>query len=1070
MITATTANNISTTCQVTVTDVVAAAAPSSWSDIAEGDFYIVNAATGKFLGGANTWGTQASLINHGIPFTATLISDGVYTLNSHTQEKVNTNKCYLDGTYIDANSKNLYITSLGSGKYSISTAEGTEYLTANVSNTVVANTASTANSVLAQWYFVSKDNLESALSNATSANPVDATFYIADPNFSRNHLASAYSNNTRTLTACETYPWTITATNYNLKGGNAGASGNGNYCAESYHATFTLSQTLEVPNGMYKLRAQAVENASPVAVVYANEEMVAFKQMANGENSMTTCSDQFTAGNYYTDWVTVNVTEGTLTIGVKSTSNANWCVWDNFELYYCGATIGGEAKALPETAMEKDKWYYFDINTNGMYNLTTTTLGDIIYTKDGATLIENQNSVTATFSKAENEQLTAGRYYVKSASDQILEVTTGAYVYNVGAPTLSVTNGGYTQSPIFTVTFTEASTSDPEGSITFNSSSTATINGETANLTAVENGFSLDLGTLTESADYAISIPAEVYGYSGESMNEAISLTVHTPAIFDGFFYLRNTDTANTEAAPYLSRGGTWATQAIMDTYGLATKIVTDSENKTKIQYFDNLLYLSDGGFCYGDAYPGGSWVVSKVDGGYKFLNAEKSDGSYLAVWEGIAVGDGREGDNLVGTTNVWVLETPAEHEARYTVNANTQVAAATAKIDALSSITTKEALDSELAANYNATSIAITGVKGEKYQEYAEQKETLSENTYYSETVENLKPGLYKLSVDAFQRAAWYDWVRDAGGARGVIYLYANAAKTQLKSVMEASSATAYTDDYANGDKHYPNNLTSAYTALENSDYSNDVYVYVEADEGQETGTLEIGIKNPNRLGNGVVQGTWAVYNNWTLTYYDQTEATMAITDVQYATFVAPFDVTIPADVKAYTVTAVDVENVLTMSEVETTIPANTPVVLYTESSDGYSETFYGKSDAVDTPTAGLLTGVYEATEATAGTYVLIKSGDHAAFGEVKTGDEPTIPANRAYLTVPDNANPAKVFYFSADDIDTEATAIGGIEALTSGNVEGIYTLGGMKVNQLQKGINIVKTKDGKTLKIQVK
>ncbi|MCR5132084.1 MAG: Ig-like domain-containing protein [Prevotella sp.] len=330
-ITATTSGGLTATCSVTVTDVTAAAAPANYSEVAAGDFYIVNAATGKFLSGANSWGTQASLVDHGTPFTVAL-GDGVYTLNSHFQEKTGTNKCYFNGTYVDGNSTNLHITAISDGKYSISTADGSEFVTANANDNIVANTAANANSVLAQWYFVSKDNLETTLTTATSSAPVDATFYIADQNFSRNYLAPVYNQSTQTLTACDTYPWTMDASNYNLKGGN-----NDNFCAESYHATFTLSQKLTVPNGMYKMRAQAAENAtSPVAVVYANDETVAFNAMANGESSMGACSTQFTAGNYYTDWITVNVTDGTLTVGVKSTSSSNWCIWDNFELYYYG--------------------------------------------------------------------------------------------------------------------------------------------------------------------------------------------------------------------------------------------------------------------------------------------------------------------------------------------------------------------------------------------------------------------------------------------------------------------------------------------------------------------------------------------------------------------------------------------------------------------------------------------------------------------------------------------------------------------------------------------------------------
>ena len=80
----------------------------------------------------------------------------------------------------------------------------------------------------------------------------------------------------------------------------------------------------------------------------------------------------------------------------------------------------------------------------------------------------------------------------------------------------------------------------------------------------------------------------------------------------------------------------------------------------------------------------------------------------------------------------------------------------------------------------------------------------------------------------------------------------------------------------------------------------------------------------------------------------------------------------------------------------------------------------------------------------------------------------KPNVPANKAYLTLPtqEQENDAKIIL----SVDDEATAIAGFEALTSGNMEGIYTTSGAKVNSLQKGVNIIRTKDGKSMKVYVK
>ncbi|MBR1683012.1 MAG: Ig-like domain-containing protein [Bacteroidaceae bacterium] len=1037
-ITATTANNVSATCAVTVTDVTPAAAPAFYSEIAAGDFYIVNAATGQFLSGAGYWGSQASLVDHGTPFTVA-IGDGVYTLNSHFQEKVNTNKCYFNGTYVDGNSTDLYITPLGNGKYSIATADGSAFVSANINDKVVANTASTSNSVLAQWYFVSKEDIERTFENAKSAKPIDATFYISDANFSRNYLAAAYNQGTRTLTACETYPWEINASNYNLKGGEVGNSnGKGNFCAESYHSTFTLSQKLIVKNGMYKLRAQACENVtSPVAVVYANDETTPFNAMANGENSMSNCSAQFTAGNYYTEWITVNVTDNTLTIGVKSTSASNWCVWDNFELYYLGPTVAGEAEALPETAMTAGKWYYFDIAVDGMYNLTTTTLSDIVYTTDGTVLIENESSVTSTFAQAENAELTAGRYYVKSSSTQALTVATGAYAYNVGDATLSVADGGYTQSSTYSVTFPAAATSDPDGAAALVADSKATVNGTEVALTAVENGFSLDLGTLAASTDYVVAIPANVYGYSGQSMNEAINVTLHTPAIFDGEYCFYD---ANNKL--FLGRGGGYGTEAVADKYGIPFTLVTDATGTSSVEFVDNTgVYLFiTGTSIYTDNASTG-WAIVPTTDGYYLRDAAKT---VYATHD-----DGTFGKYLHTTTEeavatVWSLKTKAERDAIIAAYPTDNI---NNVINASGVATTADAFETYLSSNYNAvdctSSIGTATFAGaaddwtwnSSWRTQVDQPaygtnfvEAWNATGAWTQTISGLKEGIYKLTVQGYER-------RKANDAATALY---NAGYNVVSTFMSANGEQVRFTDW-NDVEDKPTNTGGAVTAFNNGEAVNELYIYLDGTED-----LTITVRKPN-----YIWDCWIIMNNFTLTRYEQAEATMKISDAQYATFVAPFDVAIPAEVTAFTVDGVN-GSTLNMTEVTTTIPANTPVVLYKESTLA-STTFYGKA-IEGTPTEGLLTGVYTATPAPAGTYVLQNNDSKVGFYQVAEGEQPTVGANRAYLTAPAQGG-VKAFFF-----DDTATAIQNVfDGVAAGEV---YDLAGRKLQKLQKGVNIVNGK----------
>lgn len=191
---------------------------------------------------------------------------------------------------------------------------------------------------------------------------------------------------------------------------------------------------------------------------------------------------------------------------------------------------------------------------------------------------------------------------------------------------------------------------------------------------------------------------------------------------------------------------------------------------------------------------------------------------------------------------------------------------------------------------------------------------------------------------------------------------------------------------------------------------------------------------------------------------------ANISISSAEYSTFIAPFEVKIPAGLAAYTVDGVkDNGTTLVMTEVETTIPANTPVVL--NGAEGVSEVSGVNVATQDSYTEGLLTGVYTDTNAPVGSYVLQNKSEGVAFYYVEEGKQPKVKANRAYLTVPAEANVRALFFG-----DDEATAIEGLGALTEGDIEGIYSANGVKVGALQKGVNIIKRVDGSSFKVMVK
>ena len=122
-----------------------------------------------------------------------------------------------------------------------------------------------------------------------------------------------------------------------------------------------------------------------------------------------------------------------------------------------------------------------------------------------------------------------------------------------------------------------------------------------------------------------------------------------------------------------------------------------------------------------------------------------------------------------------------------------------------------------------------------------------------------------------------------------------------------------------------------------------------------------------------------------------------------------------------------------------------------------------------------GLLTGVYNnsaekpyvipASTETTVNYVLQTQPAGQAFYKVESDYNMKTP-NRAYLTVEGSSNVKAIFFPGQGD----ATGINAVSTLLGGDVEGIYTVGGAKVNSLQKGLNIIRTADGKTTKVLVK
>lgn len=224
------------------------------------------------------------------------------------------------------------------------------------------------------------------------------------------------------------------------------------------------------------------------------------------------------------------------------------------------------------------------------------------------------------------------------------------------------------------------------------------------------------------------------------------------------------------------------------------------------------------------------------------------------------------------------------------------------------------------------------------------------------------------------------------------------------------------------------------------------------------ETGT-EIS-RNSETPDNGVY-AAGDVSSYFTIQEASQASVTIDIPVAQqYATAIFPFTPSLPSGVKAYSCAAAP-GNVLTLVEVAEPA-ANTPYIL--EATSGYSgDALQGWGSAsASTYTEGWLTGVYTDTLAPNGSYVLAKINEKVAFYNFEDDDNPTVRANRCYLTA---TAPARALYFPGN----EGTGIEAVNALTSGDAK-IFNASGAQIPALQKGMNIVKQSNGKSYKVIVK
>jgi len=864
---------------------------------AGGDYFLYNIGVGQFLTNGLNYGTRATVDNSGRVLTLAENGTGysIYTdyvsLNNRTEAKAGylTTNGFVDTGTNDAAWVFTPVSVAGyTNAYTIKNSD-TQYLFFDRDNTdpgCPVNVGNNTGNNYSYWLLIPKASRETA---------GDYSHYLINTQMNAPWEFKTWGGSTG---------WNDNA--FITPGGNVD-----NRCGEKYHTVVDIYQDVKetLPNGRYKLYAQGFwrqDGSAAGPVLYANSDTETLLTKTGSENSMSDASTSFSAGNYVNS-VETFVSDGSLRVGINITANSQWVIFDNFVLDYLGQCVMDYAVALPDGgAMAADTWYYFDIAVAGdNYNATATPLGDIICVTDGYTLT-SAASGTVTLTATDNT-LAAQRYYVKSSSANNLVVAPASYTYTVGTATA---DKSYIQvGDTVTVSYADLVTSDPSASAKIDFSG-VTFGGEAITVTRTANGFTFTVPTVTAATDYTLAIPANAIGYAAGSVyNEAQNITLKTPAIYDGTYFLK---VANATAAQnkYLARGRNWGTHATLDKYGLPVIIATDANNVTTLQAADTRRYFfhANSWDCYADKdglSDAAKFTVSLADGKYRIHNNTMAAGTYLKYNDGavndetISVFDDGTGSNN-GPIIDWLVETPSAHATAMQALKDGQAASSAAaayasgNYESLNGITTISALEAELTANYiQGDFVAPTTIESvlEKYQGDQPGNANTTE-TVYSNTIDITNAGFYKFSMQAFYRLgsnANTQTLHASAVDFPPVVLFFGDAQTQIKSVYDESSATKLIDDENSweylkyNDAYYPNSMNTSLKAFKAGMYHNDVWVYISTPGTYTYGVKYMGFANGNQQ--------WFIYSpqSVTVTSYaaaataaDYTALNAAITEAE--------------------------------------------------------------------------------------------------------------------------------------------------------------------------------------------
>ena len=211
----------------------------------------------------------------------------------------------------------------------------------------------------------------------------------------------------------------------------------------------------------------------------------------------------------------------------------------------------------------------------------------------------------------------------------------------------------------------------------------------------------------------------------------------------------------------------------------------------------------------------------------------------------------------------------------------------------------------------------------------------------------------------------------------------------------------------------------------------------------GTDNTTVESSLYGNKKESDGD-KGLWYIYN---------AAANLKVADGKLGTFIAPFDVTLPDNVKAYSATVVNNEVKLSkIAEGGDKLDAGTPVVVY---GDGVSanSAFFNDAIVTENKTVDNLVGILNESEKTVpiGAYVLQTQTDVQAFYKVTSAAPGAL--NRCYVTTSEPSSGARLTIIFDGEDPTAINAIEAAETEDGALKDGKYLIDG-KVILVKNGV----------------